>query len=410
MKGLVKENIRISLLSIKSNLIRTILTILMIAFGIMALVGILTSIDAVKFWLTDNFTRMGANTLSIRNRALFTGGQHSSTRYKRISYDEAVRFKEQYNFPSYTSIHIWATSSATIKYKSYKSNPNTRVIGSDENYLMTSGNDISKGRNFTHNDVFYGASVVIIGSELSNTIFKNKEDPIGKVISIGSGKYKIIGVLTAKGSGIGFSSDNNCILPINNVRQRFSRPNMSFEINIMAADPQTLEIAQGEAIGLFRIIRKLELSEDNNFDISRSDNLAEMLFDNLKNLRIAATIIGLITLFGAAIGLMNIMLVSVTDRTREIGVRKAIGAKSHIIRKQFLIESIVIAQIGGLIGIILGVLIGNLIAIQIGSSFFIPWAWIFTGIMLCFLVAVLSGIIPANKAARLDPIDALRYE
>jgi putative ABC transport system permease protein len=185
---------------------------------------------------------------------------------------------------------------------------------------------------------------------------------------------------------------------------------MSFEINIMAADPQTLEIAQGEAIGLFRIIRKLDLSEDNNFDISRSDNLAEMLFDNLKNLRIAATIIGLITLFGAAIGLMNIMLVSVTDRTREIGVRKAIGAKSHIIRKQFLIESIVIAQIGGLIGIILGVLIGNLIAIQIGSSFFIPWAWIFTGIMLCFLVAVLSGIIPANKAARLDPIDALRYE
>jgi putative ABC transport system permease protein len=411
MLKLLFENIKIALTSIQNNLLRAVLTILIIAFGIMALIGILTSIDAIKYWLNENFMRMGANTLSIRNRSMFVfGGGHHSTEFRAITLEEAQTFKEEFTFPSTISIMSWATGTGTVRYKSYKSNPNIGVLGSDENYLITSGNDLGKGRTFTPNEVFYGSNVAIIGAELARKMFKGKEEPLGKEVSIGPGKYIVIGVLQSRGSGIGFSSDNMCIIPLNNVRQRFSRPNMSFSINIMTPSAQSLEAAQGEATGLFRTIRKVKLSEENNFDISKSDTLAQTLFENLKYLRLSATIIGFITLLGAAIGLMNIMLVSVTDRTQEIGIRKAIGAKRVDILRQFLMESVVIAQIGGLLGIILGVSIGNVIAVQIGSHFFIPWVWVLTGILLCLAVALISGIVPATQAAKLDPIESLRYE
>lgn len=392
---------------------RTILTILIIAFGIMALVGILTSIDAIKFFLTDNFTTMGANTFTIKNRSMriqVGSDVHGARHYEPISYEEAISFKEQFDFPAHTSVHTFATHSATLKYQSEKTDPNIAVVGTDENYLINSGNKLSKGRNFTAHEVYYGSHVTIIGNELERKLFDNKKDPLGEIISIGPGKYRIIGVLEEKGSAIGFSGDRNCLLPLTNVRQYFSMSNRSFTINVAAENPTQMETAIGEATGLFRMIRKTQLGEDNDFDVAKSDRLVKIFLKNMRYITLSATIIGLITLIGAAIGLMNIMLVSVTERTREIGIRKATGATKRTIRNQFLSESIVIAQIGGILGIILGVAIGNGLAAIIGSKFIIPWPWILLGVVLCFIVAVLSGFIPANKAAKLDPIESLRYE
>jgi len=410
---LIKENLRISFLSIKSHLLRTILTVLIIAFGIMALVGILTAIDAVEASLNENFAMMGSNTFNIQNRDIrvHIGGERNNPKNNRaISYSEANDFKEQYSFPAQTSIFTYGTGIATLKYGSEKTNPNIQVMGTDENYLFTAGLEIDKGRTFTTNEVHFGNHVAIIGSEIASTLFEKNEDPIGKVISVGAGKYRVIGVLKERGSSIGFSGDRSCLVPVANVRQYFSRPDMNFRISVMVNDQQMMEAAIGEAIGVMRLVREDRLGDDDSFAIIKSDNVANMLIGLTSKLQWGATIIGLITLLGAAIGLMNIMLVSVTERTREIGIRKAVGARRQTIRNQFLAEAIVIAQIGGLLGIIAGMLIGNIVSMITGSAFIVPWLWVGLGVVVCFIVALLSGIIPANKAARLDPIDSLRWE
>ncbi|MBN1819293.1 MAG: ABC transporter permease [Prolixibacteraceae bacterium] len=404
---------RIALKSIRSNLLRTILTILIIAIGITALVGILTAIDAIKSSITQEFNFMGANTFTITTRGMRVqvGNKRYRTRnYSYLSYYQAKEFKESFDFPATVSVSVGATNTATLKYSSEKTNPNIAVRGTDENYLYTAGFEIGKGRNFNEQEIFSGRSVVILGKELADNIFPDKENPLQKIISIGSGKYKVVGVLEEKGSGFGGNNGLICFIPYTNVRNYFSRPNMSYSIQVKVPSAEYMEAAQGQAEAQFRIVRGLNPLDETDFNIEKSDNIVKILLDNIKNITLVATIIGLITLFGAAIGLMNIMLVSVTERTREIGVRKAIGAKGRTVKQQFLVEAIVIGQFGGILGIILGILIGNLVSAVIGSSFIIPWMWIITGVVLCFIVGILSGYYPAQKASRLDPIESLRFE
>jgi putative ABC transport system permease protein len=379
----------------------------------MALVGILTAIDAIKSSINSNFTNMGANTFTIRNREMsIQVGENGRKprKFKNITYDEAMSFTKDYSFPAKPSVSTKASGAGTMKYASKKTNPNIRVFGGDENYMATAGYELERGRNFSTQEVLYGNHVVILGKDVVESLFTSKEDPIDKVITIGSGKYKVIGTLKSKGNSAGFGGDKVGILTLNNVRQYFSIPNMTFTINVLTTNSQLMDAAINEAIGTFRVIRKIPSGKDNNFEIAKSDNLANMLIGLIGKATTGATIIGVITLLGAAIGLMNIMLVSVTERTREIGIRKAIGATKKTIREQFLVEAIVICQIGGLLGIILGIVIGNLISFQLGVGFIVPWIWIVSGIILCMFVGLFAGLYPAVKAAQLDPIDALRFE
>ncbi len=406
------ENLRISFQAILSSKLRTILTIFIIAFGIMALVGILTAIEAVRGSISSSFMSMGANTFLIqgRNVTRVAAGRQPVRNYAHIDYREANAFKEIFEFPASVSVFINASGNAAVSHGSKKSNPNVSVVGADQDYIVTAGYEIERGRNFTSNDLEMSRPMAIVGREVVRNIFDAGEDPIDKIITVGNSRYRIIGMLKEKGTSFGGGGDNIVILPVTSVRHNFSRPRMNFRINVMPSTPQLLDIAVGEAEGVFRQVRGLRPDDESDFRITKSDNLANMIIENLRYVTVAATLIGIITLFGAAVGLMNIMLVSVTERTREIGIRKAMGAKSSYIKHQFLFEAVIIGQLGGVIGIILGMLIGNLVSLVTGSPFVVPWLWITGGVALCFFVGLSSGYFPAVKASRLDPIVALRYE
>ncbi|MBL7917436.1 MAG: ABC transporter permease [Bacteroidia bacterium] len=407
------ENIKISIDSIKSNKLRAIITMLIISIGITALVGIFSAIDAIKNSINSNFSSMGANTFTIRNSDIGVriGRQgRKAKKHQAITYKEALKFKEKFDLPCLASVSTFATMTARLKYENNKTNPNIQVLGSDENYLQTAGYELEKGRNFSPQEVLSGKNFILIGKDIEALLFPNKTKAIDKIISVGALKYKVIGVLKSKGNSAGFGGDKICIIPLTNARQYFSSKKMSFTINVLVSNNAQLELFLNEARGLFRQIRGQTVFEEDDFEIIKSDSLAAMLIDNISKVTAGATVIGIITLLGAAIGLMNILLVTVTERTREIGLRKAVGATPQTIRNQFLIESVVICVIGGSLGILLGIVIGNLISMALDTGFFVPWFWMMSGYGICILVGLISGYIPANRAAKLHPIESLRFE
>ncbi|MEA2042391.1 MAG: ABC transporter permease [Bacteroidota bacterium] len=406
------ENIVIAWNSMRSNLLRTILTVLIIAVGISALTGILTATQAVKKSISSEFTQMGAGSFVIQSREMNIqmGGERKRRKNNpQITYRQANKFKNKFDFPAKVSIHSRVTSIATAKYKEEESDPNIPVLGVDNHYLLAGGFTLENGRNFTESEIKSGLNRAILGSEIKHELFEEK-DPLGEIIRISGKHYKVIGYTESKGSSMGFSDDRLVMIPLTNARQYYSMTNRSFKISVVPNLDVEIQAATGEAEGVFRQIRKLDIKDETDFAIIRSDNLANLLIDNIGYVTFAAGIIGFITLFGAAIGLMNMMLVSVSERTKEIGLRKTLGAGSGVIRKQFLIESVFIGQIGGVLGIIMGLFIGNIVSFAIGSNFVVPWFEIIFAVILCFVVGVLSGLLPAIKASKLDPIIALRYE
>ncbi len=416
----------LALRTVRANRLRTGITVAIIALGIMSLVGIITAIKAMNQKFTESFSTMGANAFTVRfkerNVRFGNGGgdlklskktarkEKKSNLDRKITREEAEMLVHRLNFPAVKSISIFGNRNNIVAYQGKKTSPNVSLSGGDENYVLLNGFTVEYGRNLTRLDVQTGRNVCLLGADVAHNLFgENKERAVNAVVRVNSIPYRVLGVLGSRGSTFGFSRDNLVLTSYSNVDRNFST-GQSFVIAIQANDLLQVSAAMGETEGLFRGIRKLAVTEENNFVLDRSDSIVEKAMNSLRFLTFSATLIGFITLMGAAIGLMNIMLVSVSERTKEVGLVKAIGGKSAMVRRQFLLESILISLMGAFFGIIMGVLVGNIFSQVLGTGFVVPWNWVIYGIVACTMVGLGAGLYPALKAGRLNPIEALRYE
>jgi putative ABC transport system permease protein len=397
--------------SLRGHKLRSALTLLGMVIGVFAIIVSVTAVKVIDVYFKEKLQFLGASTFTISRTPpiqINDGGPGLWNR-PRITYEQVERFKPSMNIPVSVSVledfHMGA-----VHYGGRETpEPNVFLMGSDENMLGNFSYELDQGRFFTEEDVLYARSVVVLGSKIANDLFVN-ETPLGKEVRVGGHKYQVIGVLKEKGSFLGFNQDNRLFAPLTRCLTLYGYDRNIASISVRVHNPAQLQAAMEEAIGRMRTIRKVRPGEDNNFEISTNDSMQSIFDAFTGTLTTAGAGIGFISLLAAGIGIMNIMLVSVTERTREIGIRKSLGAKRRDIMRQFLIEAFFLCQIGGLLGILLGALVGNFTALYFEISATFPVGWAIAAVVLVTAVALIFGGYPALKAARLRPIESLRYE
>jgi putative ABC transport system permease protein len=404
------ESIKLAFASINSNKLRSILTLLGIAVGLFSIIVVMTAISAIQSNIEDVFNSIGTNNFVIQKYPARFGDPHRDPNLrnrKNLLISEGQKLQELATLPVAVGIGV-ATGGRTVKFGNLKTNPNVRIAGTNFDYFIALDLKIESGRNFSKSDDEYAKPVAVLGSDVAENLFKSI-DPIGQTIKVDNFNFEVIGVFEKKGSIFGQSQDNFVCIPISVFEKTFGSERSASFI-VMAKNKEMLEETEDEAIGILRKIRKVEPTQQNNFEIVTNDQLIEQFNDLTKYVKLGAAVVAFIAIVAAGIGIMNIMLVSVTERTREIGIRKAIGAKKKTILTQFVIEAIALCWFGGLIGILVGVISGNIVAGLLGFSVVIPVDWIIIGLLVTTFVGVAFGVYPAMKAANLDPIEALRYE
>ena len=404
------ETLRLALSSLSANKLRSALTMLGIAVGVFSVIGVMTVITGLRGSIETGLNVLGANSFQFTKYPAinFSDPRQRFANRRDITSAEAARFKELMRGTADVSLQM-SRGSRRAKYGDQTTNPNVNLIGSDENFLASRNYEIAQGRNLGPEDVEFGRAVVVIGTDIVDRLFQN-QNPIGRSVRIDGQNYTIVGVTATKGSTFGRSQDSNALTTITKYLATYGRAGRSIGVNVQAPNQSVLAATQDASVGVMRLVRGLAPEDPNDFEIFSNDTLIET-FNNITGMvAVGAFVISAIALVASGVGIMNIMLVSVTERTKEIGVRKSIGARKRNILTQFLIEAVVLSMVGGLAGVVTGIVAGNIGATMMHASIVFPWGWAIGGLSICSIIGISFGFYPAWKAASLDPIEALRYE
>ena len=412
IKSTIRESFRMAIESIRQNKLRSILTLLGISIGVFSVIGVMTAIRTLESSVSSQLDILGTNTFTINKSPVIRihgpGGDKKIRKRKNITYAHYEEMKKRAVLPLRVSV-IDETGERNIRYKDKTLKKSAQVNGGDESALRSLNTYLADGRNFTPDDIRFSRSVTILGPDVVDILFPF-EDPIRKVVKIKGIDYTVIGVTERKGQAFGQSQDYFVIIPISLYTQRFSNKRTSLRITFESKSAELYDKTMDEAIGLMRVVRQVPVGEENDFEVISNEELMNTFAGFTGGIKLFAGSVSVIALLVAGIGIMNIMLVSVTERIKEIGIRKAIGATKRDILTQFLMEAIFLSQFGGVVGVILGIAGGNLVAILLKVPAVIPMDWAFYGMAVCSLIGIGFGIYPAYRAANLDPIESLRFE
>lgn len=401
-----------ALSAIRSNKLRSFLTLLGIVVGVFSIILVMTAIGVLQNAIESGLSQLGANTFQVQKYPVLMGhGPMERFKYrnrKDITYEQALTVKEKTTLASYVGLEVWE-GAKVIKFGNLETNPNVMICGEDENGFQTNNWTVKDGRAFNSQDISSARSIVVLGSKVVEKLFV-RGDALGKTVRVDGYPFTVVGVLESQGNSLGGNSDNFVAIPITAFFTIYGKYHRSVNIMVQALDRETFDDAVGQVSGILRVVRKVDPGKDNDFEIFSNDSVIQQ-FDNFtKYVKLGVGFISFIALVAAGVGIMNIMLVSVTERTREIGIRKAIGAKKNNILIQFVLEAIVLCELGGLFGIAIGIIGGNLLALWMSVPAIVPWDWVVIGLLVCSFVGIVFGTYPAWKAANLDPIESLRYE
>ncbi len=404
------EILRLALASLTSNKLRSALTITGITVGIFTVIGVMTAVSGVQSKIESGLNVLGANSFQLTKYPAinFSDPRDRFANRPDIDYRTATRFRELMGDSARVSLSI-RRGGRRVVYNDRRTNPNVQLAGTDENYLTSFNYEVAAGRALSRDDVNFARPVALIGEDVRVRLFPDRE-AIGETVRIDSQTFTVVGILSPKGSSFGQSQDNFVVIPITRWLNAYGRARRSISINVQAPTQELLAPTQDQAIGAMRLARGLEPEDDNDFEVFSNDSLIDTFNQIIGMVAVGAFVISAIALLAAGVGVMNIMLVSVTERTKEIGIRKSLGARKNNILGQFLVEAVFLSLMGGVAGVFFGVVFGNIAGQLLNADVVFPFGWAAAGMAVCCGIGVVFGLYPAFKAASLDPIEALRFE